>query len=228
MSSNQASGHVSRASGSSVWFVYASDRGGQVPGLVPPQPFARRGGRASAPARRGWGGCRSVGPRSSRAASPSRALPRRKRRRRSATRAGDEEILLHETQRPALLRGVVRIEDAGERLGRQGLGEGADEIAGAEPLEVEEVGRAGGPEPERVDRLAAVPDDRPVVRDTRTGVDGRPGTGRSAPACSSKEQLSRTSTRSSGRATSHGSGRSSQLSGCSCCQPSRIDCLKIP
>ena len=44
-------------------------------------------------------------------------------------------------------------------------------------------------------------------------VDGRPGIGARAPPRTSNEQFSVTSTRSSGRATSHGSGRRSQLSG---------------
>ena len=37
-------------------------------------------------------------------------------------RAGDEEILLHEAQSLALLRGVVGIEHARERFGRERLG----------------------------------------------------------------------------------------------------------
>ena len=41
--------------------------------------------------------------------------------------------------------------------------DGADEVAAAELAEVEEVGRRRPPQPQRVDRLAAVADDRPVV-----------------------------------------------------------------
>ena len=54
-------------------------------------------------------------------------------------------------------------------------------------------------------------------------VDGRPVTARKVPPRISNEQLSFTSTVSCGRATSHGSGRRSQLSGSSCCQPSWMD-----
>ena len=41
--------------------------------------------------------------------------------------------------------------------------DGADEVAGAELAEVEEVGRGRSPQPQRVDRPAAVADDRAVV-----------------------------------------------------------------
>ena len=39
-----------------------------------------------------------------------------------------------------------------------------DELAAAELLEVEDIGRGRGPEPQRVDGLAAVADDRAVER----------------------------------------------------------------
>ena len=80
-------------------------------------------------------------------------------------RAGDEEVLLHEPQPLPHARGVVGIEHPGQRLGRERLGQRADEVAAAELLEVEVVGRRGRPEPQRVDRLAAVADDRPIERD---------------------------------------------------------------
>ena len=49
-------------------------------------------------------------------------------------RAGDEKILLHEAQPLPHARGVVGIEHARERFGRQRLGQRADEIAAAENL----------------------------------------------------------------------------------------------
>ena len=54
-------------------------------------------------------------------------------------RAGDQEVLLHEAQPLPLRRRIVRIEHAGQRLGRERLGERADEVAVAELLEVEVV-----------------------------------------------------------------------------------------
>ena len=84
-------------------------------------------------------------------------------------RAGDEEVLLHEAQPLALAGGVVGIEHARERFGGERLGEGADEVAAAERLEVEVVGRRRGPQPQRVDRLAAVADHRPIERDADQG-----------------------------------------------------------
>ena len=44
-------------------------------------------------------------------------------------RAGDEEILLHEAQALAHARGVVGVEHARERFGRERLGQRADEVA---------------------------------------------------------------------------------------------------
>jgi len=63
---------------------------------------------------------------------------------------------------------------------------------------------------------------------TPISFDGRPGMARKLPPRTSKAQFNWISTFSCVRATSQGSGRRSQLSGCSCCQPSWIVCLKIP
>ena len=79
-------------------------------------------------------------------------------------RAGDEEILLHEAQSLPHARGVVGIEDPRQGFGREPLGQRAHELAGAERLEVEDIGRGGGPEPERVDGLAAVAHHRAIER----------------------------------------------------------------
>ena len=78
-------------------------------------------------------------------------------------RAADQEVLLREPQPLAGPGGVVGVEDAGQVLGRDLLVHGAEEVAAAELGEVEGVGRRRPPEPQRVDRLAAVADDRPVV-----------------------------------------------------------------
>ena len=130
-------------------------------------------------------------------------------------RAGDQEILLDEPQRPAAGRRVVRVEDAGDRLREDPVRHRAEEIAAAELAEVEDVRRRGLPEPERVDRPPAVADHRPIVRHaeevSRTARDAP----RSRPRAISKRQPSGTSTVSFGRGTSHGSGRLSQWSGCS-------------
>ena len=59
-------------------------------------------------------------------------------------------------------------------------------------------------------------------------LEGLPGMSSSMPWRSSNEQFTLTSTCSCGRATSHGSGRRSQLSGRSCCHPFEIDWRKMP
>ena len=81
-------------------------------------------------------------------------------------RTGDEEIFLHEPQPLPHARRVVGIEDSGERLGAKRLGQRADEIAARETLEVEVGRRRRRPKAKRVDRLAAVTDDRAVERNS--------------------------------------------------------------
>jgi hypothetical protein len=76
--------------------------------------------------------------------------------------ASHQEVFLHQTEPFAHIRRVVRVEHAGERLRSEPLGQRTDEIAAAESLEVEVVRRCCGPEPQRIDGLAAVTDDRPV------------------------------------------------------------------
>ena len=88
-------------------------------------------------------------------------------------RAGDEEVLLQEPERSAPRRRVVGVEHPRERLGHDLVEHRAEELAAGELAEVEEVGRRRGPEPQRVDRLAAVADDRPVVGHAQQ-VDGLP------------------------------------------------------
>ncbi len=79
-------------------------------------------------------------------------------------RAGDQEILLDEPQAFAAGRRVVGVEDPRERLGRDLLVDGVEEVAAAELQEVEVLMCRRAPEPQRVDGPAAVADDRPVVR----------------------------------------------------------------
>jgi hypothetical protein len=70
--------------------------------------------------------------------------------------AGDEKILLYESQSLRRTRGVIWTQYPSERLGFENFGHSAHEIAVAELLEVEVIGRRCGPEPERVDGFAAV------------------------------------------------------------------------
>ena len=134
------------------------------------------------------------------------ALPRRKRRTRSASEQATRKYSCTKRSPWPMARGVVGIEHAGERLGRERLGQRADEVAAAERLEVEVVGRGRGPEAQRVDRLAAVAHDRPVERDADQASTAARRSGCSVPPRISNEQFSLTSTFSSGRATSHGIG----------------------
>ena len=80
-------------------------------------------------------------------------------------RAGHQEVFLREPQLLSHLGGVVRIEHAGQRAGRDAADQGADEIAAAEFLEVEVIMGRGFPQPQHVDGLAAKADDGPVVGD---------------------------------------------------------------
>ena len=73
-------------------------------------------------------------------------------------RRGREEILLAQAEFLAGGGGVVGVEDARERLGTQLVGERAGEIAGVEAVELDRIERAGSPQPERVDVLAAPAD----------------------------------------------------------------------
>ncbi len=79
-------------------------------------------------------------------------------------RAGDEKVLLHEPQPLALGGRVIGVEHPSERLGRERLRQRADELAMAERLEIEVVGRGGLPEAQRVDRLAAIAHHWPIER----------------------------------------------------------------
>ena len=61
---------------------------------------------------------------------------------------------------------VVRIQYPGQRFGLERLRQRPDEIAAAEFLKVEVIVRRRGPEPQRIDGLAAVANDRAIERNT--------------------------------------------------------------
>ena len=77
----------------------------------------------------------------------------------------DEEVLLLEAQFLALRRGVVRVEDARDVLGVDLLVRRLVVPARVEQLDVERRDRAPGPEPQVVDRRAAVARDQLVEAD---------------------------------------------------------------
>ena len=79
-------------------------------------------------------------------------------------RAGDQKIFLHEAEPLTHARRVVGIEHAGHRFRGELRRQRADEFAGAEDLKIEAAGGCRGPQPQRVDRLAAVADDRTIER----------------------------------------------------------------
>src|SRR5262249_59480537 len=64
---------------------------------------------------------------------------------------------------------VVGIEEFADRLRAGLLGAGADVIALVEGVELERIGRARRPQPQRVDVLAAPADDRRVIGDRLHG-----------------------------------------------------------
>ena len=80
-------------------------------------------------------------------------------------RAGHQKIFLHEAQPLPDAGGVVRIKYPREGFGFERLGHRADEIAVAERLKVEVIGRLRGPKAKRVDGLAAVTDHGPIKGD---------------------------------------------------------------
>src|ERR1700723_158546 len=79
-------------------------------------------------------------------------------------RTRDQEIFLQKAQALPLHRGIIGIEQAGERFRLKGLAQRANEIAASEFLEIEVVGCARGPETESIDSLSAIAYDRTVIR----------------------------------------------------------------
>ena len=84
-------------------------------------------------------------------------------------RGRDEEIFLAQPQFAPRRALVVRIEELADRFGARFLGAGAEIVAGVEDVELERIGRARRPQPQRVDVLAAPADDRGVVGDRLHG-----------------------------------------------------------
>ena len=78
----------------------------------------------------------------------------------------DQEILLQKAQALPLGRRVVGIQHAGQRFRLKSFAERAHEVSSAKLFKIEIIGRRRGPEPERVDRLSTIADDRTIKRDT--------------------------------------------------------------
>ncbi len=151
--------------------------------------------------------------------------------RQIGQRAGDEEVLLHEAQPLPKTGRIIRVEYACERFRFECLGHGADEIAVAECLKIEEIGRSRGPKAKCIDILAAV-----AHHGTIEGHANQTGWPTRDRAQSSTAYFKRAvqfdfDTFLRARylpATSQGSWRRSQLSGRSRCHPFSMDCLKMP
>ena len=90
-------------------------------------------------------------------------------------RGCDEEIFLAQPQLAPRRTFVVRVEELADRFRARFLRGGADVVAGVEHIELERVGRARRPEPQRVDVLAAPAHDRRVVGDGLDGFRRAPG-----------------------------------------------------
>ena len=142
-------------------------------------------------------------------------------------RAGDQEVFLDKPQRSASGRGVVRIEDAADRLREHPVRYRAEEIAAAELAEIENVRGCGLPQAECVDRPSPITDHGPVVRDPEQ-MHGLATVHRDRAPVGFEPGAERHLDRLVLRGTSHGSGRLNQWSGCSTCEPSRISWRKIP
>ena len=80
-------------------------------------------------------------------------------------RAAHQKILLQEAQRPARLGRVVRVQHPGHRFGGHVVDHRAGEVAMGELREIERLRCGGRPQPQRIDAVGAVADDRPVIGD---------------------------------------------------------------
>ena len=78
-------------------------------------------------------------------------------------RTGHQKVLLDEPQVAAAGGGVVGVEDARQHFGGDFFVDGVEEIAAAELQEIEVLVGGGAPEPQRVDGLSAVADDRSII-----------------------------------------------------------------
>ena len=226
--SNSSTGHFSRASGSSVWLVYASVR--TVRSHASSQPSFASSSRmriSSGTAIAGWV---SLSWMATLSGSAGQSLPRRRNR---ATMSASEQATRkyswrNRSDRP---RGV---ESSGYRTRVTDSARIWSDTAPKKspPLNSPKSKTSGGrglPQAEGVDRPPAVADDRPVVGDAeqvRRLPAVRP---RSRRAVHLERRCRAGPTPSRPAATtSHGSGRVSQWSGCSTWEPSRISWRKMP
>src|SRR3954453_4411676 len=83
---------------------------------------------------------------------------------------GDKKILLTQAQFATRRTLVVGIEELADRFSARLLGAGAEIVASVENVELERVGRARRPQPQRVDVLAAPAHDRGVIGDRLNGL----------------------------------------------------------
>src|SRR5262249_49950968 len=81
-------------------------------------------------------------------------------------RTGDEKVLLYKTQSLSHARVVIGVQHAGQRFRLQCLSQRANKIAAAELLKVEKILRRRSPEPQRINGLATIPNDRAIKRNT--------------------------------------------------------------
>ena len=160
--SNSSTGHFSRASGSSVWLVYARVR--TVRSHASSHPSSARSSRMrinSATAIAGWV---SLSWTATLSGSAGQSFPRR--RNRETMSASEQATRKYSwTNRSERPRGV---ESSGYRTrltvsASDPVRHRAEEVAAAELAEVEDVRGRGLPQAEGVDRPPAVTDHRPVV-----------------------------------------------------------------
>ena len=90
-------------------------------------------------------------------------------------RGRDEEIFLPQPKLASRRALVVRIEEFADRFRARFLGGGADIVAAVEDVELERIGRARRPQPQRIDVVAAPADDRRVIGDRLHGLGWTPG-----------------------------------------------------
>ncbi len=89
-------------------------------------------------------------------------------------RGRDEEIFLAQAQLAPRRALVIRIEEFADRFRARLLGAGADIVALVEGVELQGIGRARRPQPERIDVLAAPADDRRVIGERLHGLGRMP------------------------------------------------------
>ena len=160
--SNHATGHFSSASGSRVWLVYA--RVLCVRSQAWSHPSCASSSRMRINSGTAMDGCVSlswIATFSGSAVPIGIAAPETPDQ--IGQRAGDQEILLHEAQALPMAGRIIGIQHPRQRFGSECLGQRADEIAAAELLKIEVIRRGRGPQPKRVDGLAAVSDDRTII-----------------------------------------------------------------